>query len=140
MSDITITKRIDEPGYRWRIGYDTGVISDVDAARLATELRAKLAACEPPPERTEVEIPETFDMYTAAGNKACQSAAKRIVKQAKSARDHGDLLKITQAEMAKVAEKHREVYDTEPRYHFGCVVNRICKAKGWDYDPYDSGL
>lgn len=78
----------------------------------------------------------SYEMFTTAGNKACQRLVDALVK-----RINGDKF-ITEQELdAKlmglleaVEKRHGEVRDTEPRYHIRHAVNKALRARGYAYE------
>jgi hypothetical protein len=76
-----------------------------------------------------------FEMYTPEGNEACTQALeniKTIINGDKfiSEREFWEILNI---EMKKVASVHGEIYDTEPRWHFERLINKMLEEKGYGY-------
>jgi hypothetical protein len=79
---------------------------------------------------------KTFEMYTTAGDRACQRLVDALLK-----RINGDKF-ITEQELDTklmslldaVKERHGEVTDTEPRYHIRKAVNAALKARGYAYE------
>jgi hypothetical protein len=69
----------------------------------------------------------SFEMYTAAGNKACQTQLNKVVKFIEKGKGVTPEAINTMYEkaMEKIALKHLEVYDTEPEWH---LKDRIKKA------------
>lgn len=76
-----------------------------------------------------------YEMFTAAGNKACQRLVDALVK-----RINGDKF-ITEDKLYSkykdlleaIAKRHGEVYDSEPRYHMEREVNKALKERGYAY-------
>ena len=67
-----------------------------------------------------------YEMYTPAGDRACDSLVKRVTKKIQgtkrvTAREIEDLV---DKGMDKIAVKHPEVGDTEPRWHIREYVNK----------------
>jgi len=69
----------------------------------------------------------SFEMYTKAGNSACQTQLNKIVKFIEKGKDVTPEVINTMFTDAlnKIALKHREVHDTEPEWH---LKDRIKKA------------
>jgi hypothetical protein len=74
----------------------------------------------------------SFEMYTKAGNTACQSQLNKIVKFIQTGKGiTPEVINIMYVDaMKKIAIKHREVYDTEPEWH---LKDRIRKALQENY-------
>jgi hypothetical protein len=74
----------------------------------------------------------SFEMYTKAGNTACQAQLNKIVKFIKTGKGiTPEVINTMYVEaMKKIAVKHREVYDTEPEWH---LKDRIKKALQENY-------
>lgn len=77
----------------------------------------------------------SYDMFTKAGNNACQALVNRISKTIKGAR------RITAAELQvlydrgrdKIAEKYGEVFDTEPRVELARAINKTLEETGYSF-------
>ncbi len=69
----------------------------------------------------------SFEMYTKAGDSACQTQLNKIVKFIEKGKDVTPEVINTMFNDAlnKIALKHREVHDTEPEWH---LKDRIKKA------------
>jgi len=65
---------------------------------------------------------QTFEMYTKAGERVTGVELRDYVE----------------ARMNKVymAGKHKEIYDTEPRYHILYLVNKKAKEFNYDFGKY----
>jgi hypothetical protein len=74
----------------------------------------------------------SFEMYTKAGDSACQTQLNKIVKFIKTGKGVTPEVIQTMYEdaMKKIAVKHREVNDTEPEWH---LKDRIRKALQENY-------
>lgn len=71
------------------------------------------------------QLENKWQMYTSAGNRACEMAAKRLLRKAGSLNDRKLLMDTFREEMDKVAVKHDEVWDTEPRNEFYDLRDKI---------------
>jgi predicted Ser/Thr protein kinase len=69
----------------------------------------------------------SFEMYSKAGDTACQTQLNKIVKFIESGKGiTPDVIETMYDDaVKKIAIKHREVYDTEPHWH---LKDRIKKA------------
>lgn len=75
----------------------------------------------------------SYEMFTPAGERACQSLVNKITKKIQGTR-HVTLSEIelmVHEGMKKIAVKHGEVYDTEPSYHIQVRVNLAMKEQGY---------
>lgn len=68
-----------------------------------------------------------YEMFSKAGNSACESLVKKIEKKiAGRLRVTGEeILAMIESGMDKIAQKHGEVHDTEPR---GEIAHHVSKA------------
>jgi len=69
----------------------------------------------------------SFEMYTKAGDSACQTQLNKIVKFIEKGKNITPevINSMYEDAMNKIAVKHKEVYDTEPEWH---LKDRIKKA------------
>ncbi len=76
---------------------------------------------------------EDFEMFTKAGNKACLGLVNRITKkiQGKKRVTAYDIEDLVYEGMKKIAVKHGEVFDTEPRYHIEVRINKAMREAGY---------
>jgi len=81
-------------------------------------------------------------MFSAAGNRACDALVNRISKKIKSRTrlTVKDISELVDKGMDKIAEKHEEVHDTEPR---GIIYHRVSLALryvgyGFYFDSFGS--
>ena len=74
----------------------------------------------------------SFEMYTKAGNSACQTQLNKIVRYIRNGKNVTPevIQQMLDDSLKKIAVKHREVYDTEPEWH---LKNRIRKALQENY-------
>lgn len=77
-----------------------------------------------------------YEMFSPAGNRACDSLVKKIEKKVTGTKriTKDELIVMIKEGMKKISEKHGEVYDTEPEYHICDYVNRACKSVGYDFE------
>jgi polyhydroxyalkanoate synthesis regulator phasin len=76
-----------------------------------------------------------FEMFSKAGNNACRSAVKKVVKKI-SGNKRITKEEITQycSELIKgIANKHGEVNDTEPEWHIADLVNESLEQSGYQF-------
>lgn len=75
-----------------------------------------------------------FEMFSKAGNLACRNGVKKIYKKIEGKK------RITQYEIEcfvldtvikKIAEKHGEVWDSEPYWHIRSLTNRKLQEVGY---------
>jgi hypothetical protein len=76
-----------------------------------------------------------FEMFSPDGNKACQSLVKKLFKkiEGKTRLTEEDVYKHIRDGIEEVAEKHEEVYDTEPGWHIQELVNKKLAEVGYGY-------
>ena len=76
-----------------------------------------------------------YEMFSTAGERACQSLVNKITKKIMSPRRVTPLevLDLIEAGMKKIAVKHGEVYDTEPRAHIAHQVRRALRDAGYGF-------
>jgi len=66
-----------------------------------------------------------YEMFTPTGNRACMRLVARIIKRKYGAPITDNIRNDIDKEMDKVAKKHGEVHDTEPRNN---ILSEIEKA------------
>ena len=77
-----------------------------------------------------------FEMFSKAGDNACRSVVKKIIKKINGKK------RVTQDEMTQycsllikeVAAKHSEVYDTEPGWHIANLTNKALAEVGYCFE------
>ena len=77
----------------------------------------------------------SYEMFTAAGDKACHALVQKLQKRIQSS------IRVTAPEIAqaieegqvKIEAKHPEVYDTEPRGHICHAVSKTLKDAGYGF-------
>lgn len=76
----------------------------------------------------------SFEMYTPAGNRACQTQLNKIVKFIQSGKGVTPEVIKTMYDNAlqKIATKHREVYDTEPEWHLRDRIRKCLTTNFYD--------
>jgi hypothetical protein len=77
-----------------------------------------------------------FEMFSPAGNKACQSLVKKVFRkiEGKTRLTEDDVYKHIREGIKKVKEKHSEVYDSEPGWHIQEWVNKKLKEVGYGFE------
>lgn len=77
-----------------------------------------------------------FEMFTKSGNNACRSVVNKSIKKigGKSRITEASLLEYCRGLVAKVAEKHKEVRDTEPAWHMCQHINRSLVEAGYSFE------
>jgi hypothetical protein len=76
-----------------------------------------------------------FEMFTEEGNEACTQALINIDKVIFGDKfvSEAELKKIVKEQIAQVAEDHKEVHDTEPKWHLVDRINMGLEARGYSY-------
>ena len=74
-----------------------------------------------------------YEMFSPSGERACQSLVNRITKKIQgtkrvTAREIDELI---DEGMEKIAVKHSEIWDTEPRYHIKNAINKAMMDAGY---------
>lgn len=77
----------------------------------------------------------SYEMFSEAGNKACQSmvnsAKKKILGSKRLTK--ADVQALYEGGMDKVEAKYPEVWDTEPRGHIAHQLSLLLKEAGYVY-------
>lgn len=76
-----------------------------------------------------------YEMFSDAGERACQSLVDKITKKIMSPRrvtgvEVQDLIKQG---MKKISVKHGEIFDTEPRGHIAHQISKALRAAGYGF-------
>ena len=76
-----------------------------------------------------------FEMFSPAGERACQTLVEKINKKIMSQRrvTSAEVLELVQVGMRKIAVKHDEVHDTEPRAHIAHHVSKALREAGYGF-------
>lgn len=76
----------------------------------------------------------SFEMYTPAGDKACQTQLNKIVKFIKNGKGvtPESINKMYNDAIEKISIKHREVRDTEPEWHLKYKIKKELKQNFFD--------
>jgi len=82
-----------------------------------------------------------YEMFTKAGNKACESLVKKVIRKIKGQKKVSRELITEMCKIGckKIEEKFEEVYDSEPPYHIAYCVNKALENEGYYFrvDSYD---
>jgi hypothetical protein len=83
----------------------------------------------------EISKDQDYEMFSKAGNTAITTQLKKIISFIEKGKGiTPDSIDDKYEEMCKKVEvKHREVYDTEPRYHIRFLIKK-CLEENF-YDP-----
>lgn len=78
---------------------------------------------------------EYYEMYTKQGDRAVHSLTEKVIRKVdgKMKVNKEELDQMIIEGMKKVAEKHGEVYDTEPSYHISRRVNEALQRNGYGF-------
>lgn len=86
-------------------------------------------------------IYSNYEMFTKAGNKACESLVKKVIRKIQSQQKMtAELItEMCKTGCKKIEEKYPEVYDSEPVYHIATCVNKALQSEGYNFkvDSYD---
>jgi hypothetical protein len=76
-----------------------------------------------------------FEMFSKAGNNACRSLVKKVTNKITGAKrvTQEDITQYCSSLVNKLAEKHGEVYDTEPAHYIAAFVNKSLAEVGYDF-------
>jgi hypothetical protein len=74
-----------------------------------------------------------YEMFSKSGNNACQSLVNRITKKinGKKRVTATEIETLVDEGMKKIAVKHGEVFDTEPRYHIEARIDKAMREAGY---------
>jgi hypothetical protein len=77
-----------------------------------------------------------FSMFTAKGNRVVAKACKHIATWIGSfSADRNEAIELIQNEMMRMAESHREIFDTEPHWAICHATAAAFRMRGWK--PYN---
>jgi hypothetical protein len=81
---------------------------------------------------------KSYEMFTKAGDKACQSLVNKMEKKIKGAKriTEDEINQLLEEGVKKIRAKHREVTDSEPTYHIRKQVEKFCEEVNYDYEIY----
>jgi len=85
---------------------------------------------------TEEKKVRGFEMFSKAGNSACNSLVESVIKKISGTKrvTEEELNVLLRKRIAKIAEKHSEVYDTEPPEHIVYYINQHLKSVGYGFE------
>ena len=74
-----------------------------------------------------------YEMFTPAGERACDSLVKRVTKKIQGTKrvTAKEIEDMVDKGMDKIAVKHPEVGDTEPRWHIRDYVDKAMADNGY---------
>jgi len=77
-----------------------------------------------------------FEMFSNAGNKACESIVSSVTKKILGAKriTETEIIQLVKSKMKKISEKHSEIYDTEPPTHIAEELNCALKKAGYGFE------
>lgn len=77
-----------------------------------------------------------YEMFTKAGDKACQSLVNKAERKIKGAKriTEDEIYSLLSEGLERIRKKHREVGDSEPRYHIRKRVEKFCEEVGYEFD------
>lgn len=77
-----------------------------------------------------------YEMFTSAGERACQSLvnsiSKKILGPRRITKEH--IAELFESGRKKISEKHGEVYDTEPRWNIARQINLALEKAGYAFE------
>ncbi len=76
-----------------------------------------------------------YEMFTNSGNRACQTMVNRINKIIRGNKrvTKEKIKELFDKGREKIAIKHPEVHDTEPRYHIAYQISKALKDVGYSF-------
>jgi len=80
----------------------------------------------------------SFEMYTKAGDSACQTQLNKIVKFIERGKGvTPEVIKsMYENAMVKISIKHREVFDTEPEWHLKDRIRKCLDKNFFDKSKF----
>lgn len=74
-----------------------------------------------------------YEMFTLAGDRACDNLVKRVIKKIQGVKrvTREEIRDMVEKGMDKIAVKHPEVDDTEPRGHIKNFVDKAMVDNGY---------
>jgi len=80
----------------------------------------------------------SFEMYTKAGDAACQSQLNKIVKFIRTGKGiTPEVINTMYVDaLKKISIKHREVYDTEPEWHLKDRIKKVLEDNFFDKSKF----
>lgn len=82
-----------------------------------------------------MEKTHDFEMFSPAGNRACQAAVNSISKTILGPRriKPEGLASAFEEALKRISVKHSEVHDSEPPYHMSHLINRALEKAGYSF-------
>ena len=76
-----------------------------------------------------------YEMFSVAGNRACASLVKKVVKkiESKTRVTEEDIYAMVTEGIKKISTKHPEITDTEPEYHISKEINDCLKDMKYSF-------
>lgn len=76
-----------------------------------------------------------FEMFSKAGNVACRSVVNKAINKINGPKriTREEITEYCTGLIKKLADKHSEVYDTEPVYHIAEIVNKALSDVGYEF-------
>jgi hypothetical protein len=76
-----------------------------------------------------------YEMFSPAGERACQALVDKITKKILSPRrvTAADVLDLIEQGMKKISVQHGEVFDTEPRVQIAHQISKALRAAGYGF-------
>jgi Asp-tRNA(Asn)/Glu-tRNA(Gln) amidotransferase C subunit len=76
----------------------------------------------------------SFEMYTPAGDRACQTQLNKIVKFIEKGKDVSPttIENMYDTALSKIETKHPEVHDTEPAWHMRNGIKKALEINFFD--------
>jgi len=84
---------------------------------------------------TKEKTPD-YEMFSEEGNEAVHSLTSKVISKVDGRWKvtKGELDEMIASGMKEIAEKHGEVYDTEPPSHIAWRVNKALKENGYGFE------
>jgi hypothetical protein len=78
---------------------------------------------------------QDFEMFTPAGNRACQRLVDNITKKIHSKRRYTaeEFSQMLEEGQSAIAKTYGEIYDSEPRVHIAHLLSKELKKAGYGF-------